>query len=41
MTQGKVLIIDGNNLLHSVYWTAGNLQNSTQTKHIFLYLNTT
>lgn len=40
MTQGKVLIIDGNNLLHRVYWTACNLQNSTQTKHIFLFLNT-
>lgn len=40
MEQSKVLIIDGNNLLHRVYWTANTIQNSTETTHIFLFLNT-
>lgn len=35
----KVLIIDGNNLLHRVYWTANVLQKSTPTSHIYLFLN--
>lgn len=37
---GKVLIIDGNNLLHRVYWTANVMSESTPTTHIFLFLNT-
>lgn len=40
MKQSKVLIIDGNNLLHRVWWVAGNLQTSTPTSHIYLFLNT-
>lgn len=40
MTIGKVLIIDGNNLLHRVYWTASVMTDSNPTTHIFLFLNT-
>lgn len=40
--QGKVLIIDGNNLLHRVYWTAEMISKTksiTKVFHIFLFLN--
>lgn len=38
--QSKVLVIDGNNLLHRVYWTATTLENSDSFTHIFIFLNT-
>ena len=38
MTKNKVLIIDGNNLLHRVYWAASVMQNTTETTHIYLFL---
>lgn len=40
MQQAKVLVIDGNNLLHRVYWTANTIQDSKETTHIYLFLNT-
>lgn len=39
MTLGKVLIIDGNNLLHRVFWTASTMSKATPTTHIYLFLN--
>ena len=38
MTKNKVLIIDGNNLLHRVYWVANVMPKSTATTHIYLFL---
>lgn len=36
--KNKVLIIDGNNLLHRVYWGATSVQNATETTHIYMFL---
>lgn len=35
----KILVIDGNNLLHRAYWTADAVPSNTPTTHIYIFLN--
>jgi len=35
----KILTIDGNNLVHRVYWVANNMANKSPNMHIYMFLN--
>lgn len=35
----KVLTIDGNNLVHRVYWVANNMKNANENFHVYMFLN--
>ena len=35
----KVLTIDGNNLVHRVYWVANNMKKSSENFHVYMFLN--
>ena len=35
----KVLTIDGNNLVHRVYWVANNIKNVSENYHVYMFLN--
>ena len=35
----KILTIDGNNLVHRVYWVAKNMANKTDDMHVYMFLN--
>lgn len=35
----KVLTIDGNNLVHRVYWVANNMKNVNENFHVYMFLN--
>ena len=39
MNSNKVLVIDGNNLLHRAFWTAYTLDKGDAFSHIFIFLN--
>ena len=35
----KILTIDGNNLVHRVYWVAKNIKNVSENYHVYMFLN--
>ena len=35
----KILTIDGNNLVHRVYWVANNIKNVSENYHVYMFLN--
>ena len=35
----KILTIDGNNLVHRVYWVANNMKNANENFHVYMFLN--
>lgn len=35
----KILTIDGNNLVHRVYWVANNIKNVKENYHVYMFLN--
>ena len=35
----KILTIDGNNLVHRVYWVANNMKYKTEYFHVYMFLN--
>ena len=35
----KILTIDGNNLVHRVYWVADNMKNKSEDMHVYMFLN--
>ncbi len=35
----KILTIDGNNLVHRVYWVANNMKNTNENFHVYMFLN--
>lgn len=35
----KVLTIDGNNLVHRVYWVANNMKRKSENFHVYMFLN--
>ncbi len=35
----KILTIDGNNLVHRVYWVANNMANKSPNMHVYMFLN--
>lgn len=35
----KILTIDGNNLVHRVYWVANNMKHKSENMHVFMFLN--
>tara|TARA_E500000318_G_scaffold34720_1_gene33976 strand:+ start:7112 stop:7996 length:885 start_codon:yes stop_codon:yes gene_type:complete len=35
----KILTIDGNNLVHRVYWVANNMATKSENMHVYMFLN--
>ena len=35
----KILTIDGNNLVHRVYWVANNMAKKSENFHVYMFLN--
>lgn len=35
----KILTIDGNNLVHRVYWVANNMASKSENMHVYMFLN--
>jgi len=35
----RILTIDGNNLVHRVYWVAQNMKNKSDNMHVYMFLN--
>jgi DNA polymerase-1 len=35
----KILTIDGNNLVHRVYWVAENMKHKAENMHVYMFLN--
>jgi len=35
----KILTIDGNNLVHRVYWVAENMKHKSENMHVYMFLN--
>ena len=35
----KILTIDGNNLVHRVYWVANNMKKKSENFHVYMFLN--
>jgi DNA polymerase-1 len=35
----KILTIDGNNLVHRVFWVANNIKNVSENYHVYMFLN--
>lgn len=35
----KILTIDGNNLVHRVYWVANNMKHKAENMHVYMFLN--